>query len=458
MSPYLVSIRWPGNSRTAAVGESFTLGASPFASLWVPEEVMDSAELEEGLVAVRVVERADGLALKLGDRDVVAEWSSGDVTVSLARLPENLQSLEGSSQLHGQSVAMRRLLRDIRLAAPSEASVLIHGETGTGKEHIARSLHAHSPRREKPYVVIDCTAVSDTLFESELFGHVKGSFSGASTNRVGPFEEADGGTVFIDEIGEIPLAMQPKLLRVLESGTVRRVGENTHRKVDVRVIGATHRDLHKMVQEGTFRGDLYYRLAVLELKSPPLRERHGDLALLLRRFVGDELFEQLEPEQWDAIETHPWLGNIRELRNFAQRAATHGWNALFNREDDAAPSAMSASSPRKSRPSKPAASEDPSTSEIALPELPAAARNSTPPQGEATSFVPRANDPRDGETLADFRARWMHDGEALYLKTVLRRAGGSITKAAKMAEVDRTHLHRVLRKHGLSKSGERKTK
>ena len=385
-------------------------------------------------------EEADGEPrLFDGNRELGAEWTTPGVTVSLARRPSNLHSLENHGYLHGQSIAMRRVLRDVRLAAPSDASVLIRGETGTGKELLARTLHDLSPRAGKPYVVIDCTAVSETLFESELFGHIKGSFSGATANREGPFEEADGGTVFIDEIGEIPLAMQPKLLRVLESGTVRRVGENTHRKVDVRVVAATHRDLQKMVQDGTFRGDLYYRLAVLELKSPPLRERHGDLAVLLRRFVGDERFEELTDAQWEAIESFPWTGNIRELRNFAQRAAVHGWNGLFDSKDDDPEAATTSGIGART------ANGSNGDAQGATPREPTH-RASSPP---APQRLARASDPREGETLADYRARWVSEGERHYLRAVLEWSAGNVTKAAKLAGIDRSHFHRVMKKCGL---------
>ena len=460
MSDYLLSVRHPQWVRSLAVENSFELSPRPGACAWVPADVLVDTALENSRADILIEEDAEGEpTLIVNGERVGSEWRSGELALSVSHMPTEFNEV-GTGVLKGTSLALRRLLRDIRLAAKSDASVLIQGETGTGKELIARTVHDLSGRSGKPYAVIDCTAISETLFESELFGHAKGSFSGANANRVGPFEEADGGTVLIDEIGEIPLALQPKLLRVLESGTVRRVGENTHRPVNVRVIGATHRDLHKMVQDGQFRGDLYYRLAVLELRSPPLRDRHGDLSELLHRYVPDALFDELNEEQWEAIETHPWLGNIRELRNFAQRAETHGWNTLFNREDYDVPVAKGASSPQKRRASQPppgprATGTAASTSDA--PPVSDIAEAARAAEQQAKPIVPRANDPRDGETLADFRARWNHDGEALYLKMILKRAGGSITKAARMAEIDRTHLHRILRKHGLSKSGERES-
>ncbi len=409
----LFSVRWPGGSRTGVVGTRFSLGPSQHASVWVPPEVLEGMGFGKGLVDVCVLEKDGELRLAMEGRNAGAEWSFGETTLAVSRLPRNLLD-QGDDSLLGTSVAMRRLRHDIRLAASSDAFIIIHGETGTGKELISRALHEQSPRRGKPYVVIDCTAVSDTLFESELFGHAKGAFSGATNHRVGPFEEANGGTIFIDEVGEIPLSMQPKLLRVLESGTVRRVGENTHRNVDVRVIAATHRDLKQMVREGTFRGDLYHRLAVLELASPPLRERHGDLALLLRSLVGQERFDELTEAQWEAVETYDWSGNIRELRNFARRASVHGWSfGLFQAASDTSPETR----------------------------LPASTTDS--------AFAEQS-DPYENETLADYRARQLATCEHRYLSSVLKRTGGNVTSAAQLAGLNRSHFHRVLRQHGIA--------
>lgn len=430
---FLLSLRWPNVVRNLVVSREFDLGSHASSDVWVPTEVLAETALAGKSTIVEVVGDDAELDLVVHRARHGAEWTSGELTLSIARLPDELR-IGHTGALRGSSIALRRLLRDLRLASASDASVLIQGDTGTGKELIARTLHEASPRRGKPYVVIDCTAISETLFESELFGHVKGAFSGANNHRVGPFEEANGGTVLIDEIGEIPLSMQPKLLRVLESGTVRRVGENTHRNVDVRVIGATHRDLRQMVQEGKFRADLYYRLAVLELRSPPLRDRHGDLRDLLRSYVSEEMFSRLDDEQWEAIETHPWRGNVRELRNFAEKAATHGWSALFRgeRTDE-----------------RPPVREEVPRAEPAVPK-PTAERGD-----RVDTRAARENGPRDGETLAAFRARWVHEGEAKYLRAVLSSTSGSVTRAARIAGVDRSHFHRILRRHGLAKSHER---
>jgi transcriptional regulator with GAF, ATPase, and Fis domain len=231
--------------------------------------------------------------------------------------PEELWPEARFGSLVGGSAPMRRLFAYLSRIAPTESSVVIQGETGTGKEEVARTIHEHSARREGPFIVVDCAAIPENLFEAQLFGHARGAFTGAVGARVGDLEAAGKGTVFLDEVGELPLAMQPKLLRALESRTIRRLGETEARAIDVRFISATHRDLRKMVNAGAFREDLYFRLAVVPLTVPPLRERLGDIPALVRRFmpagVSAEKSGALSPELERELRTRPWLGNVREL-------------------------------------------------------------------------------------------------------------------------------------------------
>ena len=226
----------------------------------------------------------------------------------------------------GDSPPMRALFDLIAKVAPSDVSVLIQGETGTGKELVARALHEHSARRSKPLLAENCAAVPANLLESELFGHKKGSFTGAVADRAGHFVAADGGTVFLDEIGDMPLAMQSKLLRVLQEGEVRPVGSNKTLRVDVRIVAATNKDLAAMCRARTFREDLFYRLTVVTLSLPPLRERHGDVRHLVRFFLGSVSRElgrdvTISAEALDALERWRWPGNVRELENVLRRAA-----------------------------------------------------------------------------------------------------------------------------------------
>ena len=241
-------------------------------------------------------------------------------------LTHQLQRVEGKTELVGGSRGMEQVKRLIEKVAPTNSTVLILGETGTGKELVARAVHQQSLRADKPFVAVNCGALPESLIESELFGHRKGSFTGADDHRVGLFEVAHGGTIFLDEIGELPKSMQAKLLRVLESGEIRRVGDNDAFEVDVRVVCATHRNLPEMVEAGHFREDLMYRINTFEIHIPSLRERTGDIQALaehlFRRFrpslkAGDLLFTE---EAIDLLAKHTWPGNVRELANVIEHA------------------------------------------------------------------------------------------------------------------------------------------
>lgn len=223
-----------------------------------------------------------------------------------------------AARLVGHSPAMRRIAEMIVKVAPTDRPILIEGESGTGKEVVARSIQQHSPLKDKPFVTINCAALPEQLVESELFGHVKGAFTGATSDKPGLFEVADGGTLFIDEIGELPPSLQPKLLRVLEDGSMRRIGSHKERTVNVRLIAATNRDLAAEVKAANFREDLYYRINVISLELPPLRDRNGDI---------DELIDHYLPDPWhvdsaarQALNRFPWPGNVRQLINVLQRA------------------------------------------------------------------------------------------------------------------------------------------
>ena len=230
------------------------------------------------------------------------------------------------SGLIGTSAPMREVFDMIRLVADSSATVLIQGESGTGKELVARTIHLTSYRREKPFVVVDCGSLPETLLESELFGHVKGAFTGAHAFKRGLFEEADGGTIFLDEIADTSATFQAKLLRVLQEGEVKPVGGTQPIKIDARVISATNKDLSELVKAKTFRQDLYYRLAVLPLYLPPLRERREDIPLLVEHFMAGSCkrhrqpIRTISPEVMQALTETSWPGNVRELQHYIERA------------------------------------------------------------------------------------------------------------------------------------------
>ncbi len=316
-----------------------------------------------------------------------------------------LSERERFGELVGSAPTMRAMFAVLERAAATDATVLLEGETGTGKEAAAESIHRASKRKDGPFVVVDCGSLPPNLIESELFGHEKGAFTGAVTRRDGAFKEAHEGTIFLDEIGELSLDLQPKLLRALEGLQVKRLGSRVYEKIDVRVIAATNRNLRAEVNAGRFRSDLYYRLAVIEARLPPLRERTEDLPRLI-----DDLLTRLgaadEPEAVHLrsdelvahLTRHPWHGNVRELRNYLERCLAMG-------------------------------------QEVALPAS---------PDGLSDGDGFRSDLP-----LKEARKLWDRAPERRYLEEVLRRADGNVSQAARLARVDRTHFHRLLRKHGL---------
>ena len=256
-----------------------------------------------------------GSALRLGTAELTFVTEEEAVEVALATERQ-------LGDLVGESSQMREIFAILHQVAPRDVTVLVEGESGTGKELVARAIHAQSGRATRPLVVFDCSAVAPNLIESELFGHVEGAFTGAVDDRRGVFELADGGTLFLDEIGELPRDMQPKLLRVLESGQVRPVGGSEVRQTDVRLVAATNRRLDEEVKTGTFREDLFFRLAVLRVRIPPLRQRPEDIPGLVAHFLRDSGREDLQIgyETMAKLQAHPWPGNVRELKNYIDRA------------------------------------------------------------------------------------------------------------------------------------------
>lgn len=281
------------------------------------------------------VQRPDGILIPLRMWAMVLEEPLAYCAVVLRDRTHEVQLEEAASErLHlgglvGHSAVMQELFRQILRVAASEASILITGESGTGKELVARALHENSSRAKGPYVRVHCAAFPEHLLEGELFGHARGAFTGATAAREGRFEAADGGTLLLDEIGEVPLSVQVKLLRVLQEREIERLGENQTRKVDVRIIAATHRDLSAMVRSGEFRADLYYRLRVLPLHVPALREHREDIPLLVSTMIANMLTRhpgrdvQLSTEALDALNAYSWPGNVRELVNTLEYAMVH---------------------------------------------------------------------------------------------------------------------------------------
>ena len=248
-----------------------------------------------------------------------------------AQLRTLLARSRTNARIVGSSTAMQEIYRLIQRAGPSERAILIQGESGTGKELVAQALHDASPRADRPLVTINCAALPENLLESELFGHEKGSFTGAVATKQGLFEAADGGTLFIDEIGEMPPSLQAKLLRILENGVLRRVGSVQERKVDVRLLAATNRNLEEEIKAGRFREDLYYRINVMSLELPPLRERLGDIRLLVDHFLGDQW--NIDNEALHCVKKYAWPGNVRQLINVLDRAKILADDSVIRMKD-----------------------------------------------------------------------------------------------------------------------------
>jgi DNA-binding NtrC family response regulator len=314
--------------------------------------------------------------------------------------------------LLGQSIPMRRVFYLAQKFAATDATVLIEGETGTGKEILAEELHKHSQRATAPFVVIDCSALANELIQSELFGHKKGSFTGATADRIGAFEHANGGTVFLDEIGDLNPELQPKLLRVLEKREIRRVGSNEVTPINVRIISATNRRLDNEVNAGRFREDLYYRLSVAHIEMPPLRRRTEDIPVLVSKFLKDFKREELLSDThamektMQALCSHNWPGNVRELRNLIEIASysnhkTMDLSALLCLESIRDAEESSAAAVTADRPFK-------------------SAKN----------------------TLID-------DFEKKYVATLLQKNKGNISATAREADIERTYLKRLIRKHSI---------
>jgi transcriptional regulator with GAF, ATPase, and Fis domain len=336
----VVVIVGPDQGTTARFGPSpLVVGSASDCGLLLSDPAVSKRHLEVSLrgtgVALRDLGSKNGCFL--GDRrfreetvPLGTEFRLGKSLLKVVPEEESLQpepdARRSLGSLVGASAEMRRIFTLIHLVAPSEATILIEGETGTGKELVAEEVHRHSKRCDGPFVVFDCGAVPASLIESVLFGHVRGSFTGAVSDRAGVLEEANGGTLFLDELGELPLELQPALLRFLDDRSVQQVGSSRRRTVDVRVVAATNRDLAGMTEARLFREDLFYRLAVVRVMVPPLRERAGDIPHLIRHFLRGVGRPDLEPdpELLARLERHPWPGNVRELKSFVVRAAALG--------------------------------------------------------------------------------------------------------------------------------------
>ncbi len=364
-------------------------------------------------VRVREAWLEPGMPLRVGRTVIRFEHGSGSIEIDLSRR-------EQFYDLVGHGVRMREIFAVLEKVAASDLTVLVRGETGTGKELVARAIHRASKRAQRPLVVQDCSAIPANLIESILFGHERGSFTGAADRRRGCFEVADGGTLFLDEIGELDLTLQPKLLRVLETREVQRVGGTRMIPVDVRVIAATNRDLRQMVNDGTFREDLYYRLSVVQVDLPSLRERPEDIPTLVQKFLeeatkrgaqGESVHYTISDDAMTKLQQYPWPGNVRELKNTIERAVSLA-----------------------------------DGTELGMHDLLPASQKTPPlflPGGTAEQFV-------DSETpFKEAKQRVVDAFEAQYLKALLDRHGDNVSRSARAAGLTRYHLRELAKRYGL---------
>lgn len=360
---------------------------------------------------------APGDAIKIGNS--VIEFVAFDEKISIEPSPK-----EAFGMMVGKSRKMRQIFAILEKISPSQATVIIEGETGTGKDLVARAIHEHSTRKAQPFQVFDCSGVAPNLIESELFGHEKGSFTGAVRSRAGAFEAARGGTVFLDEIGELTLDLQPKLLRALESREIRRVGANAPTKIDVRVVSATNRNLKKEIAEGRFREDLYYRMSVVKILLPPLRERAEDIPLIVQKLLADGKFNKtpsgtlkvtrVEDDALKMLMRYTWPGNVRELANVIERACS------FVEKDTISRSHL----------------------EFIFAEM-----------GENEEGTERMKIDAD-LPFKEAKQMIVEEFEKEYLEDLLKKHNHNLSKAAREAKVDRKHIRNLLKKYGIPTKGE----
>ncbi|HTE49750.1 MAG TPA: sigma 54-interacting transcriptional regulator [Kofleriaceae bacterium] len=420
-----------GTTRQSSAFE-FTVGTAPGNDLVLTDTTVSRHHCA-------VIATADGFLLRdlqstngtvLGEHRIQSAFLRPLAVVRIGRSALVFESAEGVvcepladedrfGRMVGSSPAIRRVFALLPRIAASSSTVLIEGETGTGKGLLADALHRESPRRSGPFVVVDCGAIPTALIEAELFGHERGAFTGAHTARPGAFEAARGGTVFLDEIGELPLDMQPKLLRALEDRVVKRLGSVDPVALDVRVVAATSRDLRREVNAGTFRSDLFYRLNVVKLRLPPLRERREDIPLLTQHFYS-QLAGQDDPhppaDLVEALVRQELPGNVRELRSAVERSVLLGDPAL--------------------------------AAELAGDEL-------TPVPVETVAIAEASASPAEPDFSVPFRAakeRLVSGWERGYLTELLGRTSGNLSRAARLARMDRNHLRELVRRYKLRAS------
>jgi DNA-binding NtrC family response regulator len=438
-----------GGKETAKLlrqGEEVVVGVGEDAGLRIDDETVSRmhATFKLEALGVRVVDMKStngtfysGAQIREATLPIGSVLTLGNATVHLRPHESELRGGRAVNPvgqlggLVGEDSRMKEMFALLKDVAAVDATVIIEGETGTGKELVAQALHDASPRAQRPFVVFDCTSIPKDLVESILFGHVKGAFTGATDKRVGAFRRAHGGTIFLDEIGELPLELQPKLLRVLESRTVQAVGADEPEKIDVRVVCATHRDLKAEVRAGRFREDLYYRLAVVKVQLPPLRERPDDIEVLAKHFARQFGSEGVRLDGIDALRKHEFPGNARELRNIVERALS------LVRGDRAVDLSKFIQTTSEDEPTHPSGNI----------VVPAEAKERIDGVRAAVEEALASQKP-----FKDSKALVVDAFERAFLEHLMKGAG-SLSKAAQTAQMDRKHLRDLLKRHGMRGDG-----
>ena len=409
-----------GNKTELEIGpETLVVGRNEACDLVLDDKKVSAVHME--LVAtergVRVRDLGSRNGTFVGDTRIGAVYvtKAGFITCGdtiLEFQPSNPEQVSvpdvaGFGPLVGQSPPMRAVFERLRKASPTELTVLITGETGTGKELVAQAIHQASARANKPFIVVDCGSIPPSLAESALFGHERGSFTGAVDKRMSPFLEADGGTIFLDELRELPVDVQPKLLRALAEQRIKSVGSNTYKPVNVRVLAATRRDLVREVNAGNFRSDLYFRVAQLKVELPALRQRIEDIPVLIRRMMADigdaDAYERVTHDSLERLMRHDWPGNVRELRNVIAVALAFGKDGPIDLASHLAP-------------------------------MSSAASESTPTRGRTFQDAKR-------EVLARF--------EREYFTALYAECNGNVSEIGRRAAMERAHVRGYLRRHGI---------
>jgi DNA-binding NtrC family response regulator len=391
-----------------------------------------------GDLRIREAYLRPGTVFRIGHTNIQFQSTQDVVEIELSKK-------DRFDRLLGSSPAMREIFAHLEKVAPSELTCLITGETGTGKEMVARALHNASQRRSKPFVVLDCGSIPRELIESTLFGHEKGSFTGAVAQHVGCFEQANGGTIFLDEIGELDVSLQPKLLRVLEQREIKRVGGDRTHKVDVRVLAATNRDLREEVNKGTFREDLYFRLSVVHVELPPMRERREDIPALANHFLREiagrrGMTMSFSQDAMAALMSHSWPGNVREMRNVVERAAALADGSVITRPDllfgrEMGPSLV--------------VSHDLAQAGAHAAQRAAAQLSGVNLPQQTGPAIFDASLLKAGLGFKGAKQSVVDAFELAYLTALMQRNDGNITRSAQEAGLTRYHLRELLKRHGL---------